>query len=87
MRVMDAPCHTAGQLRNLTHTHAAWQKCDAQGEREIDYRLFFDDADNVDAEAMCELMELEQEDRDVIAALRRSATPTVSNHQARTHTA
>ena len=42
---------SAGQLRNLTHQHAAWKDCD---EQEMDYRKFFDGAPAA-ARAMLEL--------------------------------
>lgn len=55
------------QLVDLTHEHAAWQKSDEEGYHRIDYAWFFADAPG--HEAMRELMELEQENRDSIARL------------------
>ena len=55
------------ELAEITHTHFAWKRAIEADEHVIDYRAFF--ADEPGSEAMLELMELEQEDRDFISQL------------------
>lgn len=53
------------ELKILTHKHATWEK--SKEKEEIDYRLFF--KEDPDSKNNLELMELEQEDRDLIDKL------------------
>jgi len=53
------------ELKRLTHKQAVWERS-REGE-EIDYRLFFEE--DPDAKNILELVELEQEDRDLFRKL------------------
>ncbi len=54
------------QLIDKTHMEKAWLKARKQGLRHMDYRLFLEDmTDDQEKQALLELLEMDQEDRDI----------------------